>query len=207
MAAKEARNGNRIDYDNTPVLNIVLVTAPGGVYSRQQPEEQSAHVTYYEYGHPLEVIEVNGKWLGIRDRVSRKFVRNGHNIESTAWEKIYVPKSATGKLNDITLSEKDLNIIEALDAKEKTLEFENGTVLSEYLKLEFVDKQTFEAKRRTAVSYLRADTTTIRKKNGVLNLPITNGFKQYQDKNRLEAEDNVQELVFLFRNIRRICQY
>ncbi len=196
-ANEKAEVGKQIDYDNTPVLNKVYVTARDGVYSKQQPEEQSAPVTYYEYGQPLQVIEVNGNWLGIRERVLKKIVRNGSNMESTGWEKMYVPRNAAGKLSDITLLTKDLNIIVSLDANGKTVYYEKGTTLPGYLKMELIDKQTFYLKKRTAVSYFLADTNTIRKENGVIRLPIHNGFKQYQDNNKPGVEDNTQEYNYV----------
>lgn len=187
--------GNRIDYDNTKVLNNVYVTAREGLESKQQPNKLAKSVTRFDYGARLEVIEISGEWLGVRERVLRKFIRNGSNVESTGWEKVYVPKSATGKLNDIKLLERDLNIITSFTINQKTVQYDEGKVLSDYLEIELIDKAIFDAKKATAVNYLLADTSVIYKKNGVIELPTATAVKKYIDKP--DAEEERQEYTYL----------
>ncbi|MEJ5962773.1 hypothetical protein [Pedobacter immunditicola] len=107
-------------------------------------------------------------------------------LESTGWEKVYVPKITTGSSKDISLLEKDLNIITSLTIKEKTYEFEEGKVLTDYLKIELIDKTIFDSKKATAVDFLLVDTTLIYKKIGVIELPTANGIKKFIDKPQVE---------------------
>ncbi|NEU07790.1 SH3 domain-containing protein [Flavihumibacter sp. R14] len=193
--ATAEQTGNKIDYNNTKVLDHVYVTLQDGVESKLHPDHFSAPVVRFEYGAKLDVIEISGEWLGVRERVMRKFVRNGSNIESTGWEKVYIPKSATGKLIDIKLLKTDLNIITSLTIDQKTIQYEEGKILTDYLEIELTDKATFDHNKASAVNYMLADTTVIYKKNGVIILPTAKGIRKYIDKP--DAEEDRQEYVYL----------
>jgi len=191
---RSEERGNPIDY-NTKVLSNVYVTVRDGIDSQERPNQSSGSVIRFEYGAKLEVIEIIGEWLGVRERILRKFIRNGSHIESTGWEKVYVPKNATGNLNDISLLEKDLNIIATLTLKGKTFGYEEGEILTDYLKIDLIDKSIFDLKKTSAVNFLLADTTVIYKKNGVIELPTAKGLKKFTDKP--DAETEMQEFAYV----------
>jgi ribosomal protein S18 len=181
--------GNPIDYDNTKVLNNQYVTVRGGIDSKEQPNQSATSVVQFEYGAKLDVIEITEDWLGVRERVLRKYTKNGRKIETTGWEKVYVPKVATGDVNEIRLIQTDLNVITSLTLKGKTLEYEEGKILRDYLEIELIDSSTFYLQKATGVDYLLADTTIIFKNNGVIKLPIKNGTKHFIDKHGEETEN------------------
>lgn len=191
--------GNKIDYDNTKVIQNVYVTDRTGTEIKQQADKNSKTIGAYEFGAKLDVIEETEEWLGVRDRITREFTRKGSKIESTAWEKIYVLKSKTGSINEIKLIPSDLNIITSLTSNQKTENFETGKELNDFLKIELIDKQLFDSKRNSEVNFLLADTTEIKKKNGVIELKCQTKIKQYIDKPDAETEMQIFQYVGQFK--------
>jgi len=174
--------GHKIDYNNTQVLETVYVIDREGVEMKQDADENSKIMGTYNYGDKLDVIEETEKWLGIRDRITRKFVKNGDEIVSTGWEMIYVLKNKTGSINEIRLIPSDLNIISSLSvAGQESKYFEKGQQLNKYLKIELVDEQLFESRKDSAVNFLLADTAIIEKKNGTIELQCQVKVVRYVD--------------------------
>ena len=163
-------DGIAIDFDNTPVLREVYVTDKSGITAYQLPSGAAKKVQDYPFSAKLEVIEDNKGWYGIRERVSRRYYKNGTEIESVKWEKIYVKKSQTGLFNTIVLKPSDLNVISYLLADGKDERSEKGKALKAYLKFELIDKALFEKKRPLAINFLSKDQM-IKKKKGVLSIP------------------------------------
>lgn len=58
-----------------------------------------------------------------------------------------------------------------------------------------ITRADFESKKKTEVSFLIADTTKIRKKNGVIELPCDSIVKRYVDKP--DAEEQSQEFTYV----------
>ena len=195
LPANTEEKGNPIDYDNTSVIKTVYVTDRNGAERKGKPNQLSESLGTYEYGAPLEIIEITDTWLGVRDRVTRAFVRNGSNIESTRWEKLYVRKSSTGELSEIKLIEKDLKVVSSLTVDEETKEFHTGQRLTKYITLELIEKGLFLSKKSTAISLILEDTTAIKKIKGVIELPVLKGIKRYIDKP--EAEEGREEYTYL----------
>ena len=187
----EENEGNQINYDETKVLREVFVLSRAGTEIKQQADKNAKTLGKYEYGAKLEVIEDTKDWLGVRDRITREYSKNGNNIESTAWEKVYVLKNATGSINEVALVPADLNIISLLTVNGKTENIENGKELKRFLKIELVDKALFESKRNSAVNYLLADTNNVKKKNGVIELKCQAKIKRYTDKPDAEEDRQV----------------
>jgi len=186
--------GNKIDYDNTKVIRTVYVTDREGVELKQEANENSTTLGIYEYGTKLDVIEETEKWLGIRERITRDFIRDGSKIQSTGWEKIYVLKNKTGIINEISLLPSDLNIISSLTRNQKTEYFENGKQLKEFLSLELIDKTVFDKNKSTAVNFIIADSSVIKKKNGIIELKCQNKTVKFIDKP--DAEEERQEFYY-----------
>ncbi|WP_293916146.1 MULTISPECIES: SH3 domain-containing protein [unclassified Sphingobacterium] len=190
VVAESDDEGIPIDFDSTKVLKTTTVTDRSGAELKQQANEQSKKLGRYTYGTRLEVIEENDKWYGVRDRITRNHTKDGQEIETTRWEKVYVLKSKTGSMKEITLVPGDLDIISLWVKNEKSEYFENGKQLKEYLKIELIDKSLFESKKQTAVNFLLADTTKIQKKNGVIELKTQNKTVRFTDKP--DAEEDMQ---------------
>lgn len=186
--------GNKIDYDKTKVIRNVYVTDREGVELKQEANENSTTLGIYEYGTKLDVIEETEKWLGIRERITRDFIRDGSKIQSTGWEKIYVLKNKTGIINEISLLPSDLNIISSLTRNQKTEYFENGKQLKEFLSLELIDKTVFDKNKSTAVNFIIADSSVIKKKNGIIELKCQNKTVKFIDKP--DAEEERQEFYY-----------
>jgi hypothetical protein len=187
--------GNPIDYDNTKVLKTVYVVDNDGVEMKQEDNLSSATLGKYNYGEKLEVIEVKNGWLGIRDRISRQYKKNGKTIITEGWEKLYVQTQKTGNLNSLKLIPEDLNIVVSITKNNKTEDFENGIPLNDKLKFELINKTDFESKKKTTVTFLISDTTNINKKNGIIELQCDNIVKRYIDKP--DAEEQRQEFSYI----------
>ncbi|MCW3167004.1 hypothetical protein OMO38_00555 [Chryseobacterium sp. 09-1422] len=104
------------------------------------------------------------------------------------------PKISVIKKNDSLLMQTDLNIVTSLNVNKKGEFFENGSPLTKYLALELIDKSLFESKRKTAVNFLVADTTSIQKKNGIIELVCKNKTVKYTDV----ASDNDGMQIFSY---------
>lgn len=188
-------SGNRVDYDHTKVIKSIYVTDRNGAEMKQQASESSKTIGSYQYGTKLDVIEENGNWIGVLDRITRESSKNGSKIESTGWEKVYVLKSKTGLLDEISLSPSDLNQLSLLTINQKTENSNKEQLLSKYLKIELVDKSVFESKRNTAVNFLLADTLENIKKNGIIELQCQNRIVKYVDKP--EDNDDTQKFDYV----------
>lgn len=187
----EEEEGNKINYDETKVLREVFVLSRAGTEIKQQADKGAKTLGRYEYGTKLDIIEDTKNWLGVRDRITREYTKNGNKIESTGWEKVYVLKDAIGSIDEIALLPSDLNIITLLTVNDKTENFETGKELERFFKFELVDKEIFESKKSSAVSYLLVDTNDIKKKNGVIQLKCQAKVRKYVDKPYAEEDRQV----------------
>lgn len=187
--------GNKIDYDKTKVIQSVYVIDRNGTEMKQQAEKNSKSLGTYEFGAKLDVIEETEEWFGVRDRITREFLRNGSKIESIRWEKVYVSKKNTGSINEITLVPSDLNIISSLTINKKTENFEKDKELKDFLKIELIDRSLFESKRSSEINFLLADTTETKKKKGTIELKCQTKVKKYFDKP--DAEESVQVFHYI----------
>ena len=146
--AEYNRDGIVIDYDNTPVLKHVYVTAKDGAIARQLPSGAAKKIKDYRIGTKLDVIEDNQQWYGIRDSIFRQYDedydgQDRMQIEVVRWEKLYIKKDQTGSLDSIALTPKDLNVVSHLSVGKKDESFETGKALNDYLKIELIDKALF----------------------------------------------------------------
>lgn len=100
---------------------------------------------------------------------------------------------------DTILDEADLNIVRGykLAGKDYVGYGDEGKPLEGYLKPELIDKDFYNSKKNTVVNYFTADTTAIRKVNGVLQLKCNDSIKKFTDK--LDAEEENQEYTYLGR--------
>ena len=174
--AEYNRDGIVIDYDNTPVLKQVYVTAKDGAIARQLPSGAAKKIKDYRIGTKLDVIEDNQQWYGIRDSIFRQYDedydgQDRMQIEVVRWEKVYIKKDQTGSLDSIVLMPKDLNIVSHLSVGKKDESFETGKALNDYLKIELIDKALFEKKRPLAVDYL-SHKNAIKKQDGVISIQL-----------------------------------
>lgn len=96
------------------------------------------------------------------------------------------------KSNDNLLMFIDLNVITSLNENSKTNFFENGEPLTKYLYLELIDKSLFDSKKETVVNFILADTTAIKKNNGIIEIKCENKTVKYVDK----PEDNDGMQIF-----------
>lgn len=201
VTIKPESKAHSIDYDKTKVIKSVYVTDRTGAEIKQEADIDSETLGTYQFGTKLEVIEETEEWFGVRDRITREFVNDGSQIERTAWEKVYVLKSKTGPIDKITLIPSELNIISSLNTNQKAETFETDKELKGFLKIELIDKQLFESKRGNEADYLLADTSAIKKVNGIIELKCQHKTVKYIDKpddeeNR-QVFDYVGQLQFL----------
>lgn len=186
----EENIGNKIDFDKTKVIQYLYVIDRGGVEMKQKPKNTSKTLGKYEFGAKLDVIELGKEWIGVRDRITREFSRDGYLIESTGWEKVYIKRSKTGSIDKINLINKDLNIISSFKQGEKSEYFEFGKELKDFLEIELIEKELFENKQSNAFNLLLKDTSEIKKVNGEIILECQSKLKKYIDKP--DAEEDFQ---------------
>ncbi len=179
LKANADETGNRINYDSMKVLERVYVIDRSGIEIKQQTDDNSKTLGTYNYGDQLKVVEINDHWLGIADRVTRITInKNGNNVETTQWEKVYIRKELTGKLTDIQLIKQDLYTINLLSIHGK---LENTNSLNNYLSLELINQSEYASKKGTSTDFLIRDTALIKKKNGILELECLKKNKKYTD--------------------------
>jgi len=197
LSSEDENTGNIIDYDKTKIIKSIYVVDRKGTEIKQQADKNSKTLGTYDFGVKLDVIEEAEEWFGVRDRITREFLRNGSKVESTGWEKVYVLKSTTGSINKITLVPSDLNEISSLTINQKTETFEEGKPLNDYLKIELIDKQQFDKMKNSSVSYILPDTTETKKKNGVIELKCKNTIKKYIDRDKPDDETGIQAFNYI----------
>ncbi len=95
----------------------------------------------------------------------------------------------------IRLVSADLPLINSLTLLGESVDIEGTKPLEGNLTIELVDKAVFEAKKSTAITFLQADTNTVKKKNGVIELICAQKTKIYIDKPDVKDEVQVYEYV------------
>jgi hypothetical protein len=178
--------GIPVDYDHAKIIKAVYVTDRNGLIAVQQTDPNSKKLVKYDYGDKLDVIEIKGDWLGIIARVNRKYRKNGHDWESSGWEKVYVQAKYISDVAEIKLIADELNIIVNEDENDQTVNRLTHTV-----DVSLVDKQDYDAAKSLTTDYLVQDTLSITKKKGVIELPYGNKIKRYVDKPDAEDETKV----------------
>ncbi len=190
LVIEEINTGIYINYDRTKVIDHLYVIDKDGTDYKQKPDTYSETLGKYSYGEKLDIIEVKGQWFGIRDRLTRRIIENGRVIERTAWEKVYVEKSKLGELNQITLTDKDLNIISSFTQDGMTEYYEDSETLDEYLYIELIDKYAYEKGKTSVVTYVDNNTSLFQKSDGIIELKCADTIVRYIDKP--DAEEDVQ---------------
>lgn len=195
ISTKGLDSGNPIDFETTKVIRSTYITDRNGADMRQSANKDAKRLGSYSFGTKLDVIEETDEWLGVRDRITRESIENGTDVETTQWEKVYVLKKQTGPMTEIGLLPADLNIITYLTENDKTESYEKGKPLNEYIKLEIIDEALYNSKKKSAVNFLLADTTVVKKKNGIIELKSEHKTARYVDKP--EAEEDMQIFQYL----------
>ena len=98
---------------------------------------------------------------------------------------------------------KKLNVVSYVSINGTEKELGTDSLLKNYLKIERISKSIFTTKQKTSVNFVFTDSTGIKKKNGVLKLPIKGGLKTFIDKSPLdEAKQEYSYLgQILFLNV------
>ncbi len=180
---KEPIFGNPIDYDSTKVLYQLFVTNRKGTQLKDQADEHSKSAGTFRFGSIVNVIEEQKDWLGIKERISREYTRNGREIQVSKWEKVFVKKSDVGNAEKITLIEEDL--IQGYVYKDSIL----PQKIENLLELSFISKEDYLTKKAQRVRFLVEDSASIKKIKGVISLPCKNGVKKIIDIDEPDNED------------------
>lgn len=191
----ENTKGNRIVYDNMKVIKNIYIVDRNGTPFKQEARNNAKTLGYYKYGDKLEVIEVTEQWWGVRERITREYIENGNQIESTAWEKVFVLKSNTGPLNKITLKPSDLYTTLSVNLHQKNKDLDNRKKLTDYLKIELIDKKAYYNAKKNVVNFLIVDSTKIKKNKNMLILHCQDTIVTFQDKPN--KKDNIQNFFFI----------
>ncbi|MFD2287113.1 SH3 domain-containing protein [Pedobacter petrophilus] len=205
---KETKNQipktNSLDYDRIKVIRQVFVIMKQGIPLREATSEQANILGHAEYGEMLDVVEDLGDWIAVRGRIGRNYVKDdGTRVESSGWEKVYVARNETGTLDEIQLTQSDLNMITSTNINQKSDFFEKGKPLTTHLRLELINQSVFETQKSNIVDFLLADTNVIIKKNGITTLPTANKPVKIKDK---PGEEDREEYKY-FGQIEHLNQY
>jgi len=190
----EKEVNRKSEYDTASILETIFVTDPNGVDVKQEPDANSNTIGKLKHADRLVVIENNSGWLGIIEKVSCDNVFNGKKTKRIYMEKVYVPKSSSGKLSEIKLFNQDFEgvlIDDNSNGKNKKPVAKH--YLSEYIKMEIVSKNEYLSKKKNAVDFLNKDTSKIKKINGVIELNCKNKVKRFKDNNNDPDYNNPDE--------------
>ena len=90
---------------------------------------------------------------------------------------------------------KKLNLITYLSVNGIEKEIGGDSLLKNYLKIERISKSIFTAKKKSSIELVDVDSTQMRKRNGILKLPIKGGVKTFADKSPFD--ETKQEYTYL----------
>lgn len=163
-----------VDYTNTIPVTMGYIVSRDTVVVRQAMSEASKAMEKVGYGQSYEVIEQLGDWVAVwsRDRYPYKGLHQGEERLMIAKRKVFLPKSAIGKMSDLKLYKEDIPIVNLVQIGEnESTYYEHGSILKEHLSFELVTEQVYMQKKKDAVTLIVRDTLVHRKKEGVLTLP------------------------------------
>lgn len=90
---------------------------------------------------------------------------------------------------------KKLNVISSLFVNNKEVPLGDDSLLTNYFRIEPVNKAIFKSKQKTAVEFMDRDSSGIKKKNDTLRLPIRKGYKVLVDKSPFD--ESKQEYTYI----------
>ena len=156
-SATETENaGTKIANDDTKIPEYIYVVERTGAEIKQRADKNAKTLGTYEFGTNLEVIEEAEAWFGVRDKTTGK--------------KVYLLKSKTGSIDEVTLIPSDLAIIYSLKTNKSDEYFEKGKELKGFFEIELISKRLFDSKKNSSVDLIIADTTGSKKVNGTTTL-------------------------------------
>ena len=115
---------------------------------------------------------------------------NAKKHEIVSDEKLTTKDSLTLKLGD-------LKLISSLRICDSMKYFDENYLLNEFITIEKVDKDEYLYKLKSLVSYLISDTTTIKKVNGVIKLPVLNNETEYVDSSSSVIDETRKSYFYI----------
>lgn len=134
---------------------------------------------YYAKGAELEVLEEQEQWLVVRERISRDLMEEGQEINRTAWEKVFVLKSATSQNPFINVSDDELY---------STSDTDPNTRPDKILEMGWLRPKEFEVAYSKHRSQFKADTLRFVKQNQQYDLKFETCERVLSD---VESEDEI----------------
>ncbi|SFJ00048.1 hypothetical protein SAMN04487893_102257 [Myroides guanonis] len=167
--------GILLDFDAESPIATYYVSEDDVPYF-QGPSVDSKVLGKYGKGIELDVLEISGDWLVVRERISRDVVEEGKEINRTAWEKVFVPKGKASKNPFVKVEDNELY---------STTNTDYNTHPSTLFDMGWLSKKEFEKASKQHVSAFKADTLKFVQENKVYKL-------EFDSCERL-LEDNISE--------------
>src|SRR5690348_2425997 len=87
-----------------------------------------------------------------------------------------------------------LSVITYMVVNDEMQQIPEDSILGKFIKIELISQEEFFMQQEAKARHFVYDTTKIRKKKGVLRLPLATGFKTFTDK--LTDDDGRQEYEY-----------
>jgi hypothetical protein len=176
---------NFINKEQVKILKTLKLEGSNAVHFREQADVEAPILGSIENNDKIEVIEELEDWLGIAISLQRNSMENGSFETKTNWEKVYVEKKHFANQLNLKLKTEDLNKISMLSYKEDVRYFNEIQTLDSLLKIELIDKDTFDKQKIGKIHNFAADTSQFIKKDGILSIKCKKTTITYKDNDVL----------------------
>lgn len=168
-------DGILLDFDaESPIATYYVLEDDVSYY--QGASTDSKMLGKYGKGIELDVLEVSGDWLVVRERISRNIIENGKEIERTAWEKVFISKRKASKNPFIKVEDGELY---------STTNTDYDTHPSTVFDIGWLSREEFDKASKRHVSAFKGDTLKFVQQDNVYKL-------NFDSCERL-LEDNISE--------------
>lgn len=168
-------DGILLDFDaESPIATYYVLEDDVSYY--QGASTDSKMLGKYGKGIELDVLEVFGDWLVVRERISRNIIENGKEIERTAWEKVFISKRKASKNPFIKVEDGELY---------STTNTDYDTHPSTVFDIGWLSREEFDKASKRHVPAFKGDTLKFVQQDNVYKL-------NFDSCERL-LEDNISE--------------
>jgi len=189
-----------VGYTNTLAVTQVYVIKRDTVVVRQAPSLSAKFMEKAGYGVSYEMVEDLGDWVAVwsKERYPYSEVYEGKEQLVIAKRKVYLPKSAIGKSEDLKLHDGDISIASFVQVGEGDPKYyESGHDLKDYLSFELVSKQEYLLKKKQRADLVVRDTLAHPKQGRKLILSTTSQKQVVFEDSPVNAEESRAEYEYI----------
>jgi len=179
-------------------IKIVYITDENGVELKQYPNLSSIQLDTLYYGEKVDVIEEKENWFGIRRRITRNIIEYNNVIETTRWEKVYIPKNKTGTLAQIKITNNNVKNIVSLNHNGHNEVYEKPFNIDKFIDIEVISEAVFRQKKDSIISFVDNSLVDVILKDSIIELQCNDTIVKYV------SEPNKWEKPFTYNYIGEI---